>query len=113
MLLYVLLVGSVLACLVFILLMLMLDSDVTTGYYDKFGGRLDQYYAGKVPERLSYPVLWTGLWMHILFFCGFGSNSFPNPDPASLKMQIRIQPFKKFVKNNLMQSFFTYRYSKT
>ena len=55
MLLYVLLVGSVLACLVFILLMLMLDSDVTTGYYDKFGGRLDQSFAGKVPERLSYP----------------------------------------------------------
>jgi hypothetical protein len=48
MLLTLLFVAGVCACLIFVLLMLTLDSDITTSYYDKFGDRLEHFFAGKV-----------------------------------------------------------------
>jgi hypothetical protein len=50
-----LVVAGLVGLLVFLTLIFSLDSDVTTGYYDRFGPDINKFFAGKVTVNLMNP----------------------------------------------------------
>jgi hypothetical protein len=51
-----LVVVGLVGLLVFLTLIFSLDSDVTTGYYDRFGPDINKFFAGKVTGNLMNPL---------------------------------------------------------
>ncbi len=49
------LIAGLVGLLVFLTLIFSLDSDVTTGYYDRFGSDINKFFAGKVTVNLMNP----------------------------------------------------------